>query len=133
MYLDRALDAGTPVAPLSYRERRAPRVAFDMLVRYAWRGRRATAMLKDLTPFGARIEGVDNLRLDDGLTLLLPGLRALDARIAWIRGRAAGLAFDAAIPQGQFNDLVRDFATGRPESDPPAPIGRPAPRLPRAA
>lgn len=116
MFLDRAIDAVPPVASQPYAERRAERIAFDMLVRYAWRGRRATAMLKDLTRFGARIEGLDGLRKGDGLTLLLPGLRAVEADVAWSDGRSAGLSLANAIPTGAFRDLVRNFASSRTEA-----------------
>lgn len=124
MFVDRAIDAVPPAAQRLPYERRAERIAFDMLVRYAWRGRRATAMLKDLTRFGARIEGLDGLRKGDGLTLLLPGLRAIDADVAWADGRSAGLSLPKAIPAGAFSDLVRDFASGRAATDPVLPVSK---------
>lgn len=111
-----------------YRERRADRIAFDLLVRYAWRGVRATAMLKDLTAFGARIEGLAALRKGDGLTLLLPGLPACEATVAWAEGSAAGLLFDVAIDHADLMRLTRDFATARPDFTP-----RPAEGARRAA
>ena len=122
MYLDRAIDAVPPVTPRPHLARRAERIAFDMLVRYAWRGRRATAMLKDLTRFGARIEGLEGLRAGDGLTLLLPGLQAIEADVAWADGRSAGLSLAQAIPSGAFRDLVRNFASGRTEPDLVVPV-----------
>ena len=118
MFVDRAIDAVPPAAPRPHYERRAERVAFDMLVRYAWRGRRATAMLKDLTRHGARIEGLEGLRKGDGLTLLLPGLRAIEADVAWAEGRSAGLSLPEAIPADAFRSLVRNFAAGRAAIDP---------------
>ena len=128
MFVDRAIDAVPPATPQPRLERRAERVAFDMLVRYAWRGRRATAMPKDLTRFGARIEGLEGLRRGDGLTLLLPGLQALDADVAWSDGHSAGLSLPCAIPAGAFKDLVHNFAAGRTAADPVLPL-----RTPRAA
>lgn len=123
MYLDPALvqisgpaqAAYAPQAVAPYRERQADRIAFDMLVRYAWRGVRATVMLKDLTPFGARIEGIEALRKGDGLTLLLPGLPATEATVAWVDGRAAGLVFELPLEHIDFVVLTRDFATSRPD------------------
>ncbi|HEY6869859.1 MAG TPA: hypothetical protein VI199_08900 [Novosphingobium sp.] len=122
MFVDRAVDAVPPATPRPHYERRADRIAFDMLVRYAWRGRRATAMLKDLTRFGARIEGLEGLRKGDALTLLLPGLQAIDADVAWSDGRSAGLSLPTAIPAGAFRDLVSNFASGRAASDPILPL-----------
>ena len=122
MFLDRTPDAVPPVAPAAYIQRRAERVAFDMLVRYAWRGQRATALVKDLTRFGARIEGVSGLRKGDWLTVLLPECQPIDAEIAWVDGRSAGLAFDSAVPAAAYQDLVRNFATSRPQPDAPQPL-----------
>ncbi|MBC2668928.1 PilZ domain-containing protein [Novosphingobium piscinae] len=133
MYLDSAPDAVPPSGAASFINRRAERVACDMLVRYAWRGHRATALVKDLTRYGARIEGVNGLRPGDWLTVLLPEVRAIDAEIAWVEGSSAGLAFASAVPAQAFTELVRNFATG---GDPlgGGPFG-PAlrPPLPRAA
>lgn len=113
MYLERSADQLIPAAQGGLVNRRAERVAFDLLVRYAWRGQRATAMLKDLTRFGARIEGVDGLRKGDGLILLLPDLQPIDADVAWASGRSAGLSLADAIPARAYHDLVSHFATGR--------------------
>lgn len=96
------------------RERMAERHAVDLLVRYAWKGLRATVMLKDLTRHGARIEGIEALRPGDGPTLLLPGLPPCDATVAWAAGRVAGLSFDQPLPQGAFDALVRDYAPVAP-------------------
>lgn len=128
MFIDRVPDAVPPVAPAGHTPRRAERIAFDMLARYAWHGQRGTALVKDLTQFGARIEGIDTLATGDWLTLLLPDLRPIAATIAWTDGRSAGLSFATAIPAGPYARLVRDFATGR--SEPLVPARH---RLPRAA
>ncbi|WP_298195524.1 hypothetical protein [Novosphingobium sp.] len=112
MYLDHALDAVPPATPVAYMPRRAERIAFDMLVRYSWRGQRGTTLVKDLTRFGARIEGISGLRKEDWLTLLLPDVQPIDAEIAWVAGTSAGLAFDSAVPLEAFDSLVRNFATG---------------------
>lgn len=137
MFLDRTPEAVPPAAPVAHPRRRAERVCFDMLARYAWRGRRGTAMVKDLTRHGARIEGIHGLTKGDDLTLLLPETRAVAAEVAWADGHSAGLAFDVAIPAARFDELVRHFATGRVEPLPttilPTTILRNAPRLPRAA
>jgi hypothetical protein len=119
MYLDHTSDV-TPAAPAATGRvhRQAERIAFDMLVRYAWRARRATAMLKDLTRFGARIEGIPGLSKGDLLTLLLPDLQPIEATVAWAEGHSAGLSFGAAVPAGCYDNLVRNFATGRPQRAP---------------
>ena len=127
MYLSAELDLASPPLPLAdpgpsvLRERRAERVACDLLVRYAWKGLRATVMLKDLTRFGARIEGIAALRQGDGLTLLLPALPATDATVAWTAGSTAGLLFERPLDHAEFAALLRDFACGRADFAPALP------------
>lgn len=128
MYLDTVLASPSVSAPCappaqSQRERRTTRVAFDLLVRFAWRGLRATVMLKDLSRFGARIAGLEALRKGDGLTLLLPGLQAIEATVAWAEGGAAGLLFEQPLEHADLTALIRDFATVRPDFAPDASGG----------
>ena len=122
MYLNPSLEsASAPLAvfaPAAVRERRAERIAVDLLVRYAWKGLRATAMLKDLTRFGARIEGIAALRKGDGLTMLLPALPATEAIVAWAEGAAAGLQFERPLDHAEFAMLLRDFACLRADFTP---------------
>ncbi|MBA3054587.1 MAG: PilZ domain-containing protein [Sphingomonadales bacterium] len=113
MYRDPSPEAHSAPAGIAAfpQVRRAERHAVDLLVRYAWQGLRATVMLKDLTCFGARIEGIAALRTGDELTLLLPGLPATRATVAWVAGRSAGLTFEQALASAALDELVRDFAT----------------------
>jgi len=117
---------GTP-HPIA-KERTAERHAVELLVRYAWKGLRATVMLRDLTRFGARIEGMEALRKGDGLTLFLPGLPPCDATVAWAMGRAAGLSFDTPLALAGLETLVRDYAPASVQPFTPASLPRPAAR-----
>lgn len=128
MYTDPAImSANAARIPGAAWERRAERREVALLVRYAWKGLRGTVMLKDLTCFGARMEGLEALRQGDGLTLLLPDHPAIDATVAWAVGRAAGLAFERPIAAPSLDRLVRDFAPSErrpvavPEARPHAP------------
>jgi len=107
-------------------QRRAERVAFDLMVRYRLWGYRGTTMLKDLTPFGARIEGIGDLRIADEVTLLLPGLQAKTAAVVWVEGSALGLEFDHPLHGEVFRALVKDYARSRPTFEGPAPVIRAA-------
>ena len=98
--------------------RRAERIAFDIMVRYRLWGYRGTTMLKDMTPFGARIEGLTDVRMGDEITLLLPGLHAKTATIVWVDGRTAGMEFDHPLHDEVFKTLVKDFARSRPTFEP---------------
>jgi len=89
-------------------QRVTERRAVAMLVRYAWKGLRATVMLRDITRFGARIDGIGALRKGEWLTLLLPGCPATEATVAWTGGSCAGLMFDTPLPQGSYDTLIVD-------------------------
>lgn len=107
-------DPTTWLPERQWHPRKNERVVFDLFVRYAWRGLRGTLFVRDLTPDGARIEGIEGLTTGDGLVLLLPDLPATDATVAWAQARAAGLVFDEPIPAEDYAALVRDHASARP-------------------
>ena len=98
--------------------RRAERVAFDLMVRYRLWGFRGTTMLKDMTPYGARIEGLTDIRMGDEITLLLPGLQPKTATIVWVDGQAAGMEFDNPLHNEVFRQLVKDHARSRATFEP---------------
>ena len=106
--------------------RRAERVAFDLLVRYRLWGFRGTIMMKDMTPFGARIEGLADIRMGDEITLLLPGLQPKNATVVWAEGTSAGVEFDYPLHEEVFKALVRDYARSRPTFEEVAPSFRAA-------
>lgn len=116
--------------------RRAERIAFDMMVKYRLWGFRGTIMLKDMTPFGARVEGLSDVRMGDAITLLLPGLQPKLSTVVWQDGSSAGVEFDHPLHGAVFKELVRDYARSRPSFEPvpmPMPASMPAARPMRAA
>ncbi|MFM5908257.1 MAG: hypothetical protein ACKOPO_11855 [Novosphingobium sp.] len=98
--------------------RRADRVAFDLMVKYRLWGFRGTIMLKDMTPFGARIEGLSDIRMGDEITLLLPGLQPKLSTVVWAEGQSAGVEFDHPLHGEVFKALVKDYARSRPTFEP---------------
>jgi hypothetical protein len=98
--------------------RRAERVAFDMMVKYRLWGFRGTTMLKDMTPYGARIEGIGDIRLGDEITILLPELQPKNATVVWADGSSAGVEFDHPLHGEVFKSLVKDYARSRPTFEP---------------
>lgn len=79
-----------------------------------------TVMLKDLTPSGARIEGVPDLLEDEAVSLALPGRKPALAFVAWSNAHCAGLEFAEPVPVGLFDALVSQFAVGgRAPPEPP--------------
>lgn len=104
--------------------RRAPRIGFELPVRCAYGQTRSTVMLKDMTRFGARIEGLGKAVVDEAVTLLLPGEPAKMAFVVWTGENVAGLEFGEPLCQRAFDRLVRDFAIHTdvlPDFVPPAP------------
>ena len=99
--------------------RRTERVAFDLMVRYRLWGYRGTSMLKDMTPFGARMEGLDDIRTGDEVIVLLPGLQPKSATAVWVDGRSAGIEFDHPLHGEVFRKLVKEHARSRPTFEPP--------------
>lgn len=96
---------------------RSERIAFDIPVKTRVGGRRATLTLRDLTPRGARVEGMEGLELDDMTMMQLPTLAPKAARVVWFRGSAAGLQFEQPLHVDVFEKLVRAFARRRPRGE----------------
>lgn len=94
-------------------QRRAPRIGFELPVRCKNGLTRSTVMLKDLTPYGARVEGIPRQRIGEPLTLLLPGLRAKTAYVVWSDAMTSGLEFDHPLHPDAFEALVSDYAIGQ--------------------
>lgn len=96
--------------------RRAARIGVELPVRCKHGLTRSTVMLKDLTPFGARIEGIGLQREGESVTLMLPGLdRAMTAFVVWSEPATSGLEFDIPLEQDDFARLIADYAIGQME------------------
>ncbi len=72
-----------------------------------------TVMLKDLTRFGARIEGVGQLETDEAVSLALPGCRPSLAFVAWANDHCAGLEFAEPLENTVFTNLVASYGLGQ--------------------
>lgn len=103
-------------------QRRASRVGIELPVRCKHGTKRSTVMLKDLNPYGARIEGLDKLRIDEPIYLMLPGLQPKLAFVVWSRDRVSGLEFEHRLHDAVFERLVSEFAIRHyREGHPPKP------------
>lgn len=87
-------------------DRRHLRERVEMLARFRRDLVNTTVVLKDLTPQGARIEGVGQLQADEVVTLTLPECRPMIAFVAWTGAHGAGLEFVHALPDDLFVQLV---------------------------
>lgn len=91
-------------------KRRAPRVGIELPVRCKHGQIRSTVILKDMNQYGARIEGLEELRIDEAIHLMLPGLQPKLAFVVWSRDRVSGLEFEHRLHDDVFQSLVSDFA-----------------------
>lgn len=94
-------------------ERRQGRELVEMIARFRRDLTNSTVMLKDLTRFGARIDGVGALEIDEAVTLTLPGCRPLMAFVAWSTDHCAGLEFAEPLEDGVFTELVARYGLGQ--------------------
>lgn len=86
--------------------RRRSREKVEMMARFRRGLANTTVVLKDLTPLGARIEGVGPLEADEVITLTLPECRPMIAFVAWAGSHSAGLEFVHPLPDDLFAELV---------------------------
>jgi hypothetical protein len=93
--------------------RRENREDVEMLAKFRRDLVSSTVILKDLTRFGARIEGVGRLDPDEAVSLALPGCRPAMAFVAWANDHCAGLEFAEPLAGDVFSDLVARFGLGR--------------------
>jgi len=93
-------------------KRREKRVGFELPVRCKHGMIRSTVMLKDMTPRGAMITGLEKLRIGEAVTLFLPSLAPKTAFVVWSEPMSSGLEFEWALHEDVFAALVADYAIG---------------------
>ena len=86
--------------------RREVREEVELLARLRRNIASTTVMLRDLTPHGARVEGVGRLETDEVISLSLPGRRPAMAFVAWANGHGAGLEFAEPLDGHVYADIV---------------------------
>ncbi len=100
-----------PLKPASTR-RRAQRIGCEMLVRCKHGAVRSTVMLKDMTRYGARIEGLSAPGEGEAISVMLPGELPRLAFVMWADGCVAGVEFADPLCATTFAALIRDYALG---------------------
>ena len=93
--------------------RREKREQVEMLAKFRRDLVSSMVMLKDLTRFGARVDGVGQLATDEAVSLALPGCRPSMAFVAWSNEHCAGLEFAEPLDGHVFSDLVARYGLGR--------------------
>lgn len=70
-------------------------------------GRRVYSVTaKDVSPSGCKVAFVDRPEVDERVWIAFDGLETLDARVRWIEGQEAGIAFDRPIHPAVFQLLL---------------------------
>ncbi len=93
-------------------ERRNTRAAVEIMATFRHALTSSTVVLKDLTRFGARVEGIGPLKTDEAVSLGLPGCRPALAFVAWTEGLSAGLEFAEPLSEAVHADLVSRYGLG---------------------
>lgn len=65
-------------------------------------------LIEDISQSGFRIADASGLNLEAALSIRLPGLHALDARVRWIEALGAGCEFAQPLHVAVFDHLVRE-------------------------
>lgn len=87
--------------------RRAPRAPVSLDAKVGRGGLdRALCRVIDLSLHGAKIETFSALRRDSMIWLTLPHVGHWAARVAWASDFEAGLEFQIALTEGEFEKLV---------------------------
>ncbi len=99
---------------VKFQSRREARQPIEMMAHFRHDVMTVTVMLKDITPHGAKIEGVGRLEKDTAAFLVLPGLAPKLAFVAWATDHAAGLEFAEPLEQSIYASLIADFGRKAP-------------------
>jgi len=97
------------VTLVEFEGRREGREPVEMMARIRRNIATVRFMLKDITPGGARVEGLGPLKKDDAVFLMLPALAPKLAFVAWSKGTRAGLEFAEPLDHALFAGLGADF------------------------
>ena len=92
--------------PPTKADRRADRRSFETIVQFRSGTKRANVTLRDISTLGARVRGVFLVHKDDRMWLKLPGLEAVEARVAWVTDFEFGCEFLRPIAQYVVDSVV---------------------------
>lgn len=87
--------------------RRADRARFEAAVVFRAGTRKATVAVRDISTLGARISGVYLVHAGDRFFLTLPGLAAVEARVAWVTEFEFGCEFAQPLSPMIVENLMR--------------------------
>ena len=104
----RAIMASEPQF-MSTRGRRADRRSMAATVQFRAGTRRANVQIRDISRFGARIGGVFLVHGDDRFYVKLPGLEAIEARVAWVEEFEFGCEFVRPLSEVVFEAITRSL------------------------
>ena len=92
--------------PQTTASRRADRRQLETIAQFRSGTKRANVALRDVSTLGARVAGVFLVHKDDRMWLKLPGLEAIEARVAWVTDFEFGCEFLRPIAQYVVDSVV---------------------------
>ncbi len=87
--------------------RKTDRKQFEATVQFRAGTKRATIKLVDLSPHGARVQGVFLVRAGDRFWIKLPSIEAIEARVAWVEEFEFGCEFLRPLSPLVFEAMTR--------------------------
>ncbi len=87
--------------------RRSERVSFDAEVQFRAGTRRANVRVRDISKFGARVQGVFLVHEEDHFFIKLPGMESIEARVAWVEDFEFGCEFMKPLNDVVLEALIR--------------------------
>lgn len=88
-------------------------VKFDAALRELGSSQRFDILVEDLSLTGFRCTTGFRLNVGQLVAVTIPGLAALEARVAWVDGYRYGCAFDRALHVAVFDHLVARYRKDR--------------------
>lgn len=87
--------------------RKIERKHFEAMVQFRVGTKRAAVKLIDLSPYGARVQGVFLVKEGDRFWLKLAALEAIEARVAWVKAFEFGCEFLRPLSPVVFEAITR--------------------------
>lgn len=95
--------------------RRATRRTLRLEISASHGGQGSEAVIRDLTEHGLRMETDAKLTLGEGILFELPGLKPVEARVAWQSGTTFGCEFATPIPQAAVSAALLQAPFDHPD------------------
>ncbi|WP_374527981.1 PilZ domain-containing protein [Novosphingobium sp.] len=87
--------------------RKAERKQYEAVVQFRFGTKRATVKVCDISPFGARVQGVYLVHPEDRFWIKIGHIEPIEARVAWVEDFEFGCEFIRPLNQAIFEAVTR--------------------------